>query len=197
MGEELAKEYKIDADLVVPVPDSAIPAALGYSRASGIPMEMALMKNRYIHRTFIRPTAKLREQDLKMKLNPIPYILEGKRVILIDDSIVRGTTTRKIAKMLYDAGAKEVHILISSPPVRYPDFYGINLPNQADLIAHNMSPAQICEHLGVDSLGYLSQEAMVRATGLPADSLSTACFDGVYPIPIGERQNGIRKPVYA
>lgn len=197
MGEELAREYKIDADLVVPVPDSAIPAALGYSRASGIPFEMALMKNRYIHRTFIRPTAKLREQDLKMKLNPIPYILKDKRVVLIDDSIVRGTTTRKIARMLYEAGAKEVHILISSPPVMYPDFYGINLPIQEDLIAYHMKPEDIRDHLGVDSLGYLSQEAMVRATGLPANSLSTACFDGAYPLSIGRQQDGIKKKVHA
>lgn len=196
MGEELAREYKIDAELVVPVPDSAIPAALGYSRASGIPFEMALMKNRYIHRTFIRPTAKLREQDLKMKLNPIPYILEGKRVILIDDSIVRGTTTRKIARMLYDAGAKEVHILISSPPVKYPDFYGINLPRQDDLIAHHMNPREIGKHLGVDSLGYLSQAATVRATGLPASDLSTACFDGNYPISIGRQQDTIKQAVH-
>lgn len=193
MGEELAREYKIEADLIVPVPDSAIPAALGYSRESGIPFEMALMKNRYIHRTFIRPTAKLREQDLKMKLNPVPYLLKDKRVVLIDDSIVRGTTTRKIAQMLYEAGAREVHILISSPPVRYPDFYGINLPNQDDLIAYHMTPAQICAHLGVDSLGYLSQEAMIRATGMPASSLSTACFDGIYPLSIGFRQQGIKK----
>jgi len=197
MGEELAREYKIEADLVVPVPDSAIPAALGYSRESGIPFEMALMKNRYIHRTFIRPTAKLREQDLKMKLNPIPYILKDKRVVLIDDSIVRGTTTRKIARMLYEAGAKEVHILISSPPVKYPDFYGINLPRQDDLIAHHMSPAKMSEHLGVDSLGYLSQAATVRATGLPASSLSTACFDGIYPIAIGKQADAIKQAIYA
>jgi amidophosphoribosyltransferase len=156
MGKELAGEWKIDADIVVPVPDSAIPAALGYSQASGIPFEMALIKNRYIHRTFIRPTEQLREQDLKMKLNPMPQILAGKRVILIDDSIVRGTTTRKIARMIYDAGAAEVHILISSPPVRYPDFYGINLPTQDDLIAYRMTVGQIRKHLGVDSLGYLS-----------------------------------------
>src|SRR6185369_13509109 len=132
-GRELAKEWQIDADIVVPVPDSAIPAAIGYSQASGIPFEMGLIKNRYIHRTFIRPTEQLREQDLKMKLNPMPSILKGQRVVLIDDSIVRGATTRKIAKMLYEAGAKQVHILISSPPVRYPDFYGINLPTQEDL----------------------------------------------------------------
>lgn len=191
MGRELAKQWKIDADIVVPVPDSAIPAAIGYSQASGIPLQMALIKNRYIHRTFIRPTAQLREQDLKMKLNPMPHVLHGKKVVLIDDSIVRGTTTRKIAKMIYEAGAKEVHILISSPPVKYPDFYGINIPVQEDLIAFKMSPDKIRKHLGVDSLGYLSYEGMVKATNLPADSLSTACFNGVYPVPINEKLNEI------
>lgn len=195
MGRELAKEWKIDADIVVPVPDSAVPMALGYSHASGIRFEMALIKNRYIHRTFIRPTAKLREQDLKMKLNPMPHILRGKRVILIDDSIVRGTTTRKIAGMLYEVGAKEVHILISSPPVKYPDFYGINLPDQNDLIAHNMTSVQIAKHLGVDSLGYLSYDGMIRATGRPATEFSTACFDGIYPISIGKRQSKIAQTV--
>ena len=195
MGKAMADEYKIDADIVVPVPDSGIPAALGYSHVSGIRFEMALMKNRYIHRTFIRPSAQLRDQDLRMKLNPIPGVLKDKRVILIDDSIVRGSTTRKIAQMLYKAGAKEVHILISSPPVRYPDFYGINLPNQDDLIAHHMTPEMIREHLGVDSLGYLSLDGMIRATGMPASSLSTSCFDGVYPIALGKQQASIKKHV--
>jgi amidophosphoribosyltransferase len=190
-GKTLAREYPIDADIVVPVPDSAIPAALGYSRASGIPFEMGLIKNRYIHRTFIRPTAQLREQDLRMKLNPLPHVLTGKRVILIDDSIVRGTTTRKIARLLYDAGAREVHILISSPPVRYPDFYGINLPDQQDLIAAAMSTADIQAHLGVDSLGYLSYDGMIRATGRPASDFSTACFNNKYPIAIGQRARAI------
>jgi amidophosphoribosyltransferase len=184
-GRELAREFPVDADVVVPVPDSAIPAALGYAQASGIPFEMGLIKNRYIHRTFIRPTASMREQDVKMKLNPMPHVLRGKRVILIDDSIVRGTTTRKIASLLYGAGAMEVHILISSPPVRYPDFYGINLPNQEELIAARMSVPEICEHLGADSLGYLSYDGMIKATGRPASAFSTACFNGVYPISIG------------
>jgi amidophosphoribosyltransferase len=195
MGKALADEYKIDADIVVPVPDSGIPAALGYSHVSGIRFEMALMKNRYIHRTFIRPSAQLRDQDLRMKLNPIPGVLKNKRVILIDDSIVRGTTIRKIAHMLYDAGAKEVHILISCPPVRYPDFYGINLPSQDELIAHHMSPEMIREHLGVDSLGYLSLDGMIHATGMPANDLSTSCFDGIYPIAIGNKQDSIVKHV--
>lgn len=196
MGRELAQQCKIDADIVVPVPDSAIPAAIGYSNVSGIPLEMALIKNRYIHRTFIRPSAQLREQDLKMKLNPIPDVLKGKRVILVDDSIVRGTTTRKIASMIYEAGAKEVHILISSPPVLYPDFYGINLPNQDDLIAHQMSPKMIGEHLGVDSINYLEYDRMIRATGMPVSKLSTSCFDGVYPISIGKQQEAIKPAVY-
>lgn len=197
MGRELAREWPIKADVVVPVPDSAIPAAIGYSQASGVPFEMALIKNRYIHRTFIRPTEQLREQDLKMKLNPMPHLLKGKRVVLIDDSIVHGTTTRKIARMIYDAGAKEVHILVSSPPVRYPDFYGINLPTQEELIAYNMSTEQIREHLGVDSLGYLSFDGMIRATGRPASQFSTHCFDGVYPIGIGARQDEITTPSFA
>jgi amidophosphoribosyltransferase len=196
MGEELAREFPIAADLVVPVPDSAIPAALGYSRASGIPFEMALIKNRYIHRTFIRPTAALREQDLKMKLNPIPELLKGKKVILIDDSIVRGTTTRKLGRMLYDAGASEVHILISSPPVKFPDFYGINTPNQEDLIGARLSVEETRKHLGVASLGYLSYDGMIRATGHPAELFSASCFDGVYPIAIGERANEFKpRPV--
>ncbi len=192
MGRQLAAEYKIDADMVVPVPDSAIPAALGYAQASGIPFEMALIKNRYIHRTFIQPTAALRDQMLKMKLNPMPQVIGGKRVVLIDDSIVRGTTTRKIASMLYEAGAKEVHILVSSPPVKYPDFYGINISTQHELIAHQLPPAKIGEYLGVDSLGYLSYDGMIRATGRPASQFSTSCFDGVYPIAIGRRGREIR-----
>jgi amidophosphoribosyltransferase len=194
-GRELAAEYPVAADMVVPVPDSAIPAAIGYAEASGVPFEMGLIKNRYIHRTFIRPTAALREQDLRMKLNPMPQVLKGKRVVLIDDSIVRGTTTRKIARMIYEAGAREVHILISSPPVRYPDFYGINLPSQEELIAANMSPAEIRDHLGVDSLGYLSYEGMIRATNKPAHQFTTHCFDGDYPIPIGTREAVITQPI--
>lgn len=187
-GKQLAKEYKTEADMVVPVPDSAIPAAIGYAQASGIPFEMALIKNRYIHRTFITPTQKLRNQLMHMKLNPMPDILRGKRVVLIDDSIVRGTTTQQIVRMLYDAGAKKVHLLISSPPVKYPDFYGINTPDQSELIAARLSVEQIRQHLGADSLGYLSYDGMIQATGHPASAFSTSCFDGVYPIPIGQRQ---------
>lgn len=196
LGKELAKEHGIEADLVVPVPDSSIPAALGYAKASGIPFEMALIKNRYIHRTFIRPTAKLREQDLRMKLNPIPYIIQGKRVVLIDDSIVRGTTMRKIVRMLRDAGAKTVHVLSSSPPVAYPDFYGINISDQSELIAAHMSIEEIREYIGADTLGYLSFNGMIRATGQPANTFCASCFTGVYPIPVGGQADKIKPPSY-
>ncbi len=187
LGKELAKEFKIDADIVVPIPDSAIPAALGYSRHSGIPFEMAIMKNRYIHRTFIRPTAELRDRDLKMKLIPVEESIKGKRLIVIDDSIVRGSTMRQIVAMLYGAGAKEVHVLISSPPVKYPDFYGINTPDQKDLIGARMTIPQIADYLKLDSLGFLSYNGMIKATGLNRNMLSTSCFNGVYPIPVVER----------
>ena len=186
LGKELALEYPVDADIVVPIPDSAIPAAIGYAQASGIPFEMGLVKNSYIHRTFIRPTQKMREQDVKMKLNPLPHILKDKRVILIDDSIVRGTTTRKIADLMYAAGAQTIHLLISSPPVKYPDFYGINLPTNAELVAANLTVPEICKRIGVDSLGYISYDGMFRAIGRPADRFSTSCFNGIYPIPIGK-----------
>lgn len=191
LGHKLASEYKIDADIVVPVPDSSIPAAIGYSQASGIPLEMGLVKNRYINRTFIRPTAELRKRDLKMKLNPIVSVLEGKRIILVDDSIVRGTTLRQVVAMLRSVGVKEVHLLISSPPVKFPDFYGINTPDQSDLIASHMSIADICKHLGADSLNYLSYKGMIAATELPENMFCASCFNGVYPAPIGKRVSGI------
>ncbi len=184
-GHELAKEAPIEADMVVPVPDSSIPMALGYAEASGVPFEMGLVKNRYIHRTFIRPSAKLRQRDVRLKLNPIVSSLRGKRVILVDDSIVRGTTMRQVAEMLYGIGVKELHILISSPPVRYPDFYGINTPNQEDLIAARMSVEEMRQQFGCDTLHFLSFDGMIRATGLPASVFNTSCFDGNYPIPIG------------
>lgn len=191
-GRELARETKIDADVVVPVPDSAVPAAIGFSQESGISFEMALIKNRYIHRTFIRPTASMREHDLKMKLNPIRELMEGKRVVLVDDSIVRGSTMRHLVAMVRKAGALEVHLLITSPPVLYPDFYGINTPTQAELIAATMTKDEICDHMGADSLFYLSQEGMIAATGLDESLFSTSCFDGKYPISIGKRFDEIR-----
>jgi len=185
-GIQLAKEYKFDADIVVPVPDSAIPAAVGYSKQSGIPFEMALIKNRYINRTFIRPTQELRERDVMLKLNPIVYLLEGKRIVLVDDSIVRGTTMKNVVKMLRKVGVKEINLVISSPPVKFPDFYGINTPDQKDLIGSQKSVEEIRQYIGVDSLGYLSFDGMVAATHIPADNFCTACFNGEYPSSIGK-----------
>lgn len=190
-GRQLAKEFPHDVDIVVPVPDSSIPAAVGYSRASGIPLEMALIKNRYINRTFIRPTQALRERDVTLKLNPIIELLKDKRIVLVDDSIVRGTTMKKVVAMLRRVGVKEIHLLISSPPVKFPDYYGINTPKQEDLIASHMTVDEIRDHLGVDSLGYLSYDGMIEATGVPASQLCTSCFDGNYPSPIGRRVDEI------
>ncbi len=191
LGMELAKEVKIDADIVIPVPDSAIPAAIGFSRQSGIPFEMGLIKNRYIHRTFISPEAHTRHKIVQLKLNPMRHILEGKRVIVVDDSIVRGTTSKQIIKMIRDTGAKEVHLVVSSPPVKFPDFYGINTPDQKELIAAVKKIPEIEKELGVDSIHYLSLEGLIRAIGLPEDILCTSCFTGNYPIDIGERAKEI------
>lgn len=192
-GREMAREFPIEADVVVPVPDSGIPAALGYAGASGVKFEMGLIKNRYIHRTFIRPTAALRERDLKMKLNPVVETFKGKRVVLVDDSIVRGTTMRHLVSMIFEAGAKEVHLLISSPPVLYPDFYGINTPKQSELMAAYMTPEEMRDQVGATSICYLSLEGMLKATELPADNFSTSCFDGVYPVSIGKRAQEIQQ----
>lgn len=190
-GRQMAKEFPIKADVIVPVPDSGIPAALGYAQASGIRFEMGLIKNRYIHRTFIRPTTQLRERDLKMKLNPVIETLKDQRVVLVDDSIVRGTTMRHLVSMAFEAGAKEVHLLITSPPVRYPDFYGINTPKQTELLAAYMTEDEMRDYVGATSLCFLSFDGMVEATGLPKDNFSTSCFDGVYPISIGKRADEI------
>ena len=191
LGEQLAKEYTIKADVVIPVPDSGIPAAIGYSRQSKIPFNMGLIKNRYIHRTFISPEEHTRHRSIQLKLNPMKHILEGKRVIVIDDSIVRGTTSKQIIKMIRNAGAKEVHLLVSSPPVKFPDFYGINTPTQKELIAATKNTKQIAEELGVDSIYYLSYKGLIKAVGIPEKELCTACFTGEYPIDIGERKKEI------
>jgi amidophosphoribosyltransferase len=192
-GRQMAHEFSIDADVIVPVPDSGVPAALGYSQVSGITFEMALIKNRYIHRTFIRPTAALRERDLKMKLNPVVELLKDKRVVLVDDSIVRGSTMRHLVQMVFEAGAKEVHLLISSPPVRHPDFYGINTPKQTELLAAYMTVPEMRDHVGATSLHFLSFDGMIKSTGLPASSFNNSCFNGEYPISIGQRMNEIIK----
>ncbi len=191
-GKTLARENPIKADVVIPVPESAIPAAIGYSMESGIQYQQGLIKNRYIGRTFIMPDQRLRDKSVQMKLIPVPEILEGQRVVVIDDSIVRGTTTGKIVKMLRNAGAKEVHVLISSPPVRYPDFYGINTPLQKDLIAATKSIEEIRQYIGADSLNYLSYDGMIRSTGLPEEMFNTSMFSGKYPLDIKERANDIK-----
>jgi amidophosphoribosyltransferase len=196
LGNRLAEETRFDissADIVVPVPDSAVASAIGYSEISGIPLEMALVKNKYIGRTFIAPSQQQREIQVKTKLSVIKSVLKGKRVVVIDDSIVRGTTTKKIARLLRDSGAKEIHLMIPSPPVIYPDFYGIDTPLQSDLIAANMSINEITKFLGVDSLNYISYNGMIDAIGLPESELCTSCFTGRYPVEIGEgNRTGIK-----
>lgn len=184
LGEQLAREAPVEADMVMGVPDSGIPAAIGFSRVSGIPYAEGLIKNRYVGRTFIQPTQHMRESGIKMKLNPLKDVLQGKRVIIVDDSIVRGTTSRKLVKALRDAGAAEVHMRISSPPVTHPCFYGIDTDSQEQLIAATKSVLEIQQQIGVDSLAYLSQEGMLKATGEDPTNFCTACFNGEYPIPV-------------
>lgn len=190
-GVRLAKEYPLRADVVIPVPETAIPVAIGYANESGIPLETGLIKNRYIHRTFIEPEQHIRDQGVKAKLTPIAEVIKGKRVAVIDDSIVRGTTSRKIVEMLFGAGAKEVHFLVSSPPVMFPDFYGIDTPKQKNLLASDKSIPEMKAYLGATSLNFLSYNGMIKATGIPEDQFSTSCFTGEYPIDIKERMKEI------
>ena len=187
LGEQLARESLVDADMVMGVPDSGIPAAIGFSRKSGIPFGEGLIKNRYVGRTFIQPTQHMREAGIKMKLNTLKDVLTGKRIIIVDDSIVRGTTSRKIVKALRDAGASEVHMRISSPPVTHPCFYGIDTDTQDQLIAATTSIKEIEAQIGVDSLAYLSWEGMLNVTGQNPQSFCSACFTGDYPIDIPDR----------
>jgi amidophosphoribosyltransferase len=187
IGRQLAIENPTDherADIVIAVPDSGIPAAIGFSQISGIPYAEGLIKNRYVGRTFIQPTQAMRESGIRMKLNPLKDVLKGKRVIIVDDSIVRGTTSRKIVRALRDAGATEVHMRISSPPVTHPCFYGIDTDNQDQLIAATKSVAEITAQIEADSLGYLSWEGMLKATLQDTNSFCSACFTGDYPIEI-------------
>lgn len=193
LGKILAQEHPVKADVVIPVPDSAIPAALGFASELNIPFDHGLIKNRYIHRTFIRPDQHQREMGVQMKLNPLPEVIKGKRVVVIDDSIVRGTTQTKIVKLLKKAEAKEVHVRISSPPNKFPDFYGIDTPSQTNLIGARMSVPEIKEHIGADSLEFLSYGGLIKATGLPEEMFCTSCFTGEYPIDIGEHDNDIKR----
>ncbi len=186
IGRRLAAEAPADADLVIAVPDSGIPAAIGYSQASGIPYAEGLIKNRYVGRTFIQPTQTMRESGIRMKLNPLKDVLAGKRVVIVDDSIVRGTTSRKIVKALRDAGAIEVHMRISSPPVTHPCFYGIDTDNQEQLIAATKSVEEIAAQIEVDSLQYLSWSGMLETTHNDPNHFCSACFTGDYPVPVPE-----------
>ncbi|NBD32677.1 MAG: amidophosphoribosyltransferase, partial [Cyanobacteria bacterium] len=187
LGQQLARESYVEADSVIPVPDSGVPAAIGFSHESGITFEEGLIKNRYVGRTFIQPTQSMRESGIRMKLNPLKDVINGKRIILVDDSIVRGTTSRKIVQALRDAGAIEVHMRISSPPVTHPCFYGIDTDNQDQLIAATKSVDEIAKQIGVDSLAYLSWEGMLKATGENPDHFCSACFTGDYPIEIPDQ----------
>ncbi len=186
IGHRLAAESPQDADMVIGVPDSGIPAAIGFSQATGIMYMEGLIKNRYVGRTFIQPTQEMRESGIRMKLNPLKDVLAGKRVIIVDDSIVRGTTSRKLVRAIRDAGAIEVHMRISSPPVTHPCFYGIDTDSQDHLIAATKSVAEIAEQIGVDSLAYLSEEGMLIATQQNVEHFCSACFNGKYPVTIPE-----------
>ncbi len=183
MGARLAAEAPVEADVVVPVPDSGVVAALGYSRASGIPLEMGLIRNHYVGRTFIEPKDSIRNFGVKLKLNPVPGLLKGKRIVVVDDSIVRGTTSRKIVRMIREAGAVEVHVRISSPPVISPCYYGIDTPTRAELIASSHSPAEVARYITADSAAYLSLEGLTEAVReVRGRGFCSACFTGNYPI---------------
>jgi amidophosphoribosyltransferase len=188
MGRRLARQSPIDADLVIPVPDTADSAAEGYAAQAGIPYGEGLMKNRYVGRTFIQPTPSLRQRGVKLKLNPIPDAVRGKRLIVVDDSIVRGTTTRQIVQILREAGAAQVHLRITSPPIRWPCFYGIDMSTRRELVASDLSVEEVREFVGADSLAYLELDDLVAATGSEEGDFCRACFDGRYPVPIPERE---------
>ena len=184
IGRTLAREHPVDADLVIPTPESGTPAAVGYAQASGIPFAQGLVKNAYVGRTFIQPSQTIRQLGIRLKLNPLRDVIEGKRLVVVDDSIVRGNTQRAIVRMLRESGAAEVHVRISSPPVLWPCFYGIDFATRTELIAHDRTVEQIRASLGADSLGYVSLDGLTAATSLGAENLCRACFDGVYPIAL-------------
>jgi len=180
MGKELAHVSPVEADLVIPVPDGGVPSAIGYAQESGIPYEMGIMRNHYIGRTFIEPTQEMRDLKVKMKLSPMIDIIKGKRVIVIDDSIVRGTTSRRIIRMLKEEGASEVHMRVSSPPTTDPCFYGVDTPDKEHLIAANKTIDEICKYIEADSLAYLDEASLLRSVNATKDNYCTACFTGKY-----------------
>jgi len=184
MGAGLAEEHPVDADFVMGVPDSATAAGIGYAHKSGIPVGEGLLKNRYVGRTFIEPDQRIRDLGVKLKFNPLPQMLEGKSLVVVDDSIVRGTTTPKVVGLLRRAGVKEVHMRICAPPIRYPCFFGVDMATRRELIAAQKTVAEVRDAIGADSLGYLSIEGLIKAVALPKDNFCLACFTGDYPIPV-------------
>ena len=184
MGKALAREFPVEADLVIPTPDSGTPAAIGFSQESGIPFGHGLVKNAYVGRTFIQPSQTIRQLGIRLKLNPLKEVIKGKRIIVVDDSIVRGNTQRALVQMLREAGAKEIHVRISSPPITWPCFYGVDFATSAELIATGLAPDDVRASIGADTLGYLSKEGMVAASEQKESELCTACFTGTYPIEL-------------
>ena len=189
IGRRLAREHPVEADLVIPVPESGTPAAIGYAEESGIPYGSGLVKNSYVGRTFIQPSQTIRQLGIRLKLNPLRDVIEGKRLVVVDDSIVRGNTQRALVRMLREAGAREVHVRISSPPVKWPCFYGIDFASRAELIANGLTTDEICRSIDADSLGYVDLEELVQATTVPKDDLCRACFDGVYPVELPDPED--------
>ena len=185
-GQLLAEEFPVKADLVMPFPDSGNYAAIGYAQASGIPLEMGVIRNHYVGRTFIQPSQSMRDFGVKVKLNPVKELLKDRRVVIIEDSIIRGTTARTRIKTLRSIGAREIHLLVSCPPHRFPCFYGIDFSTRGELIAARKTVEEIRDYIGLDSLGYLSMDNLVKATHIPREDLCFACFDGKYPVPIDE-----------
>jgi amidophosphoribosyltransferase len=187
VGRTLAFEAPADADLVIPVPESGTPGAIGFAEQSGIPYGMGLVKNAYVGRTFIQPSQTIRQLGIRLKLNPLRDVVRGKRLVVVDDSIVRGNTQRALVRMLREAGALEVHVRISSPPVMWPCFYGIDFASRAELIASGLGVEEIRASIGADSLAFVSLSGLTAASAQPADRLCRACFDGQYPIPVPQR----------
>jgi amidophosphoribosyltransferase len=192
MGAQLAKESPAEADVIVPVPDSGVPAALGFAQESGVPFELGIIRNHYVGRTFIQPTQAIRDQGVRMKHSANRAVVEGKRIVLVDDSIVRGTTSRKIVQMMRDAGAKEVHFRISSPPIKHPDYYGIDTPDADKLLAATLDLESMRKFIGADTLAFLSVDGIYRAMGEPGrdpvrPQFTDHCFTGDYPTPLTDR----------
>jgi amidophosphoribosyltransferase len=186
IGRRLAAEHPVEADLVIPVPESGTPAAVGYAQGSGIPYGQGLVKNQYVGRTFIQPSQTIRQLGIRLKLNPLRHVIRGKRLVVVDDSIVRGNTQRALVRMLREAGALEVHVRIASPPVKWPCFYGIDFATRAELVASGVDIEGVRRSIGCDTLGYVSLEGLIAASEQPKSRLCSACFDGEYPIPLPE-----------